>query len=86
MHALDRRCESNPALITRASIQWLEAWSNGGMKAIADSKFKDVMANSQDVTAAMAAQGSGMDIVGSMVCVSIAPARSAHAEARAQDL
>lgn len=34
------RCESNPALITRASIQWLETWSNKGMNEISAAKLK----------------------------------------------
>lgn len=29
------RCESNPALFTRCSMQWLEAWSNKGMVQMA---------------------------------------------------
>ncbi|KAG1663699.1 hypothetical protein FOA52_013267 [Chlamydomonas sp. UWO 241] len=65
------RCESNPALITRASVQWLESWSHSGMSAIAAAKMEEMLNESQDVRAAMQAsmsqKGPSADIVGSMV-------------------
>ena len=33
------RLESNPALITRASVQWLDAWSGRGMADIGKAKL-----------------------------------------------
>ena len=33
------RLESNPALITRASVQWLDAWSGQGMMDIGRAKL-----------------------------------------------
>lgn len=68
------RCESNPALITRASVQWLEGWSSKGMRAIAEAKLQDLLNSSQDVAGAakaakkgVAAPAADLDVMGSMV-------------------
>jgi len=37
------RCESNPALYTRCSIQWLDAWSEQSLDDVARMSLKDVL-------------------------------------------
>jgi dynein heavy chain 2 len=34
------RCESNPALFNRCSIQWMDGWTNAGFKHLAGIKLK----------------------------------------------
>mmetsp|Transcript_17017 Transcript_17017/g.54247 ORF Transcript_17017/g.54247 Transcript_17017/m.54247 type:complete len:3325 (+) Transcript_17017:156-10130(+) len=36
------RCESNPALYTRCSLQWLESWSDEGMTAVPNMLLEEV--------------------------------------------
>lgn len=51
------RCESNPALITSASVQWLDQWSSVSMGAIASAKMEEMLNESQDVRAALQVWG-----------------------------
>uniref|UniRef100_A0A7S0W0F2 Cytoplasmic dynein 2 heavy chain 1 n=2 Tax=Hemiselmis TaxID=77924 RepID=A0A7S0W0F2_9CRYP len=39
------RCESNPALYTRCSIMWLEAWSKQGMSLVPQMLLKETLAD-----------------------------------------
>ncbi|PNG99310.1 Cytoplasmic dynein 2 heavy chain 1, partial [Tetrabaena socialis] len=43
------RCEANPALFTRCSVQWLEGWNTKGLNQIAASRLKDVVASSPEL-------------------------------------
>jgi dynein heavy chain 2 len=61
------RCESNPALITRASVQWLESWSATGMKDIAASRIKSIEA----VQAFAPSTESGKNMDGSEIASSM---------------
>lgn len=61
------RCESNPALITRASVQWLESWSVRGMKDIAAARIKAIEAVQSLVPSnSSKAMGDGAEIASSM--------------------
>ncbi|KAK3283536.1 hypothetical protein CYMTET_8768 [Cymbomonas tetramitiformis] len=42
------RCESNPALFTRCSIQWMEAWSKDALQAVPNMILKECFDASQD--------------------------------------
>ena len=37
------RCESNPALFTHCSVQWLDSWSASGMVAVAQTQLREAM-------------------------------------------
>jgi len=37
------RCESNPALFTHCSVQWLDSWSASGMEAVAQTQLREAM-------------------------------------------
>ena len=45
------RCESNPALFNRCSVQWLEAWSAKGMAYIPDIRMQEMFNSSKVRTA-----------------------------------
>ena len=48
------RLESNPALITRASVQWLDAWSQKGMMDIGKAKLTEMLESSLDTGSGLA--------------------------------
>ena len=43
-----RRCESNPAIYTRCSIQWAESWSRDGMMAVPRVMLSDLLLSVED--------------------------------------
>ncbi|KXZ45909.1 DHC7 protein [Gonium pectorale] len=44
------RCEANPALFTRCSVQWIEAWSTKGLQQIAGARLKELVSGSKELT------------------------------------
>ncbi|KAG2486208.1 hypothetical protein HYH03_015170 [Edaphochlamys debaryana] len=45
-----QRCEANPALFTRCSVQWLESWSDKGLRQIAGARLQELVAGSPELT------------------------------------
>ncbi|GFR50179.1 hypothetical protein Agub_g12346, partial [Astrephomene gubernaculifera] len=43
------RCEANPALFTRCSVQWIESWSIKGLQQIAGSRLQELITNSKEL-------------------------------------
>mmetsp|Transcript_33539 Transcript_33539/g.74227 ORF Transcript_33539/g.74227 Transcript_33539/m.74227 type:complete len:2007 (+) Transcript_33539:3-6023(+) len=43
------RCESNPALFTRCSMQWLDVWSTKAMAHIPFTRMQELLNSSQDL-------------------------------------
>ncbi|KAK9815706.1 hypothetical protein WJX72_008353 [[Myrmecia] bisecta] len=46
--AFQARCEANPALFTRCSIQWLPQWGPEGAQAVPAAQLADLLADSPD--------------------------------------
>nr|BBC28429.1 cytoplasmic dynein 1b heavy chain [Yamagishiella unicocca] len=44
------RCEANPALFTRCSVQWIEGWSLKGLQQIAGARLNELVASSPELT------------------------------------
>lgn len=45
-----QRCEANPALFTRCSVQWIEGWTTKGMAQIAGARLEELVASSPELT------------------------------------
>mgnify|MGYP001807110782 CR=1 FL=1 len=43
------RCEANPALFTRCSVQWLEGWSVKGLQQIAAARLTELVESSPEL-------------------------------------
>ncbi len=43
------RCEANPALFTRCSVQWLEGWSIKGLQQIAAARLTELVESSPEL-------------------------------------
>lgn len=48
-----QRCESNPALTSLASVQWVEGWSDRGMAAMASARLAAALKDAPEVTRGM---------------------------------
>eukprot|EP00242_Pyramimonas_sp_CCMP2087_P010673 CAMPEP_0198225478 /NCGR_PEP_ID=MMETSP1445-20131203/101280_1 /TAXON_ID=36898 /ORGANISM="Pyramimonas sp., Strain CCMP2087" /LENGTH=189 /DNA_ID=CAMNT_0043905009 /DNA_START=1 /DNA_END=566 /DNA_ORIENTATION=- len=46
--AFAMRCEANPALYNRCSIQWMDAWSKEGLIQVPEMMLKEVMDTSEE--------------------------------------
>nr|ADI46856.1 DHC1bf [Volvox carteri f. nagariensis] len=44
------RCEANPALFTRCSVQWIEGWSTKGLQQIADARLQELVSASHELS------------------------------------
>nr|ADI46936.1 DHC1bm [Volvox carteri f. nagariensis] len=44
------RCEANPALFTRCSVQWIEGWSTKGLQQIAGARLQELVSGSLELS------------------------------------
>nr|BCL66104.1 cytoplasmic dynein 1b heavy chain [Volvox africanus] len=44
------RCEANPALFTRCSVQWIEGWSTKGLRQIAGTRLQELVSGSRELS------------------------------------